>query len=129
MESKKKCRVLRIPSKPRVMRGIRRSDTWPTIRLSHLQQQPECQACGSRNGLEVHHIIPIHVDKSKELTPTNLITLCENPATGFCHYIFGHLALSWFHYDADVIQHVSHHRTAIEVANETQNSHGKPIRV
>lgn len=40
-----------------------------------------------KKGLHVHHIVPFHVDPSKELDPTNLITLCGK----YCHYTIGHL--------------------------------------
>lgn len=64
-----------------------RSPEWPNIRKQHLVKQPFCQACGSKNNLEVHHIEPFHVNPSRELDPDNLITLCGKN----CHFIFGHL--------------------------------------
>jgi len=45
------------------------------------------KACGRKEDLEVHHIIPVHKDPSKELDPNNLITLCGKT----CHLMFGHL--------------------------------------
>lgn len=64
-----------------------RSPEWPNIRKQHLEKQPECQACGTKNKLEVHHIEPFHVNPSRELDPNNLITLCGRN----CHLVFGHL--------------------------------------
>ena len=64
-----------------------RSSGWPKLRKQHLSQFPKCAACGRSNKVEVHHIIPVHVDPDKELDPDNLITLCDNP----CHIVFGHL--------------------------------------
>lgn len=63
-----------------------RSPKWPSIRKEHIEKQPCCQACGSCKKPEVHHIIPVHVDPSKELDPDNLITLCDK----YCHFVFGH---------------------------------------
>lgn len=64
-----------------------RSPKWPKLRKQHLKKQPSCQACGSDKKPEVHHIVPVHLDPSKELDPENLITLCDK----YCHFIFGHL--------------------------------------
>jgi hypothetical protein len=105
--------------------NLQRSSKWPTIRTQHLAKQPSCQACGSTKNLEVHHIIPVHVDKTKELDPTNLITLCENLDVNFCHYIFGHLALSWLKYDPNVIENVQAHLVAILNAKKNQTMSGK----
>ena len=63
-----------------------RSPKWSGVRKKHLENQPCCQACGSCIKPEVHHIVPVHLDPSKELDPDNLITLCDK----YCHFIFGH---------------------------------------
>lgn len=65
----------------------KRSKDWAKVRLEHLKTQPYCMACGTKSNLEVHHIIPVHVDPTKELDTNNLITLCDK----YCHFIFGHL--------------------------------------
>jgi hypothetical protein len=64
-----------------------RSSNWRNVRAEHLKQYPECAACGRKDNLEVHHIIPYHICPDKELDPTNLITLCDK----YCHFVFGHL--------------------------------------
>jgi len=64
-----------------------RSGSWATVRRAHLEREPACVACGRSKQLEVHHIIPYHVDQSLELDPGNLITLCADP----CHLVHGHL--------------------------------------
>tara|TARA_Y100000385_G_scaffold154814_1_gene160518 strand:+ start:7953 stop:8282 length:330 start_codon:yes stop_codon:yes gene_type:complete len=66
---------------------IQRSSQWPKIRKKHIEKQPCCMACGSCKKPEVHHIVPVHVDPTKELDPDNLITLCDK----YCHFMFGHL--------------------------------------
>ncbi len=71
----------------RTIRFAQRSSNWPTIRKQHLKDNPFCAACGRNSKLEVHHIIPVHVDPDKELDIDNLITLCDSP----CHFVFGHL--------------------------------------
>ena len=64
-----------------------RSSQWPAIRKEHLKKEPCCRACGSCTKPEVHHIVPVHLDPTKELDPDNLITLCDK----YCHFVFGHL--------------------------------------
>jgi len=63
-----------------------RSPQWSSVRNEHIKNQPICQACLRKKDLEVHHIIPYHIDPNQELNPQNLITLCSD-----CHLLFGHL--------------------------------------
>lgn len=64
-----------------------RSPKWSSIRKQHIKDNPCCAACGRCTKVEVHHIEPVHVNPNRELDPTNLITLCDDP----CHIVFGHL--------------------------------------
>ena len=48
-----------------------------------------CAVCGVEKDLEVHHVIPVHVDSTKACDPDNFITLCDWRNHG-CHYIWGH---------------------------------------
>ena len=68
--------------------GFDRSSRWPAVRAKHLEDHPCCTACGGTKNLEVHHVIPYHVDNSKELSPENLQTLCGLPRN--CHWCVGH---------------------------------------
>jgi 5-methylcytosine-specific restriction enzyme A len=63
-----------------------RSGHWPSVRAAYLHDHPTCEACGKAADLTVHHIVPFHIDPSRELDATNLITLCHT-----CHLVFGHL--------------------------------------
>ena len=76
-----------------------RSPKWRSVRNEHIENNPTCAACGRKDGLEVHHIVPYHVDPSKELDPTNLITLCGKR----CHFVFGHL-LDWKSWNENVVR-------------------------
>ena len=76
-----------------------RSPKWRKVRSEHIKNYPECAACGRKNGLEVHHIVPYHIDPSKELDPTNLITLCGK----YCHFVFGHL-MDWKSWNENVVR-------------------------
>jgi hypothetical protein len=75
-----------------------RSNLWRGVRNSFIKENPICSACGSCKNLQVHHIIPFNVDKTKELDFENLITLCRN-----CHFVFGHL-MHWGSWNNDVIE-------------------------
>ena len=81
--------VLEIPPKPILKQ--KRISGWPRIRREHLKRQPSCQVCGTKQRLSVHHIVPVWVRPEGEADPTNMITLCENPKTLFCHFTFGHM--------------------------------------
>lgn len=82
----------------------RRSTRWPAVRARHLQREPECQACGAVEHLQVHHVVPVHVDPSRELDDDNLISLCEPPGPGGCHLSIGHLG-SWRRWNTAVRGH------------------------
>lgn len=66
--------------------GKPRSGRWPTVRAAFLAKHPQCSACGRRESLEAHHIVPFHQEPGLELEIGNLITLCRT-----CHHVFGHL--------------------------------------
>jgi 5-methylcytosine-specific restriction protein A len=70
--------------------GNKRSPQWGEVRKKHLKTHGTCAVCGGNKHLEVHHIMPFHIDPKKELDPTNLITLCESKSHND-HLIFGHL--------------------------------------
>ena len=74
------------------------------MRKEHLKKQPCCQACGSDRKPEVHHIVPVHLDPSRELDPSNLITLCDK----WCHFVFGHL-LDYRSWNKDVVRDARHY--------------------
>lgn len=68
--------------------AAKRSDKWPTVEKHFLQANPTCAACGGKNRLNVHHCMPFHLDPTKELDSTNLITLCMSEKE--CHLHIGH---------------------------------------
>lgn len=84
----------------RKIRYAVRSYKWSAVRKEHLKKQPCCQCCGSCDKPEVHHIIPVHIDASKELDPDNLITLCDK----YCHFVFGHF-MHWKSWNVNILQH------------------------
>ena len=84
------------------------------MRREHLKKQPECQACGGTDKLEVHHIAPYHLHPELELAPGNLITLCEKKGHD-CHFTWGHFH-NWKLYNPVVIQDVARYRQESEEA-------------
>jgi 5-methylcytosine-specific restriction enzyme A len=67
-----------------------RDDRWAGVEKRHLKDEPVCQYCGGSEKLQVHHMQPFHLFPARELDPTNLITLCEEPELD-CHLMHGHL--------------------------------------
>lgn len=80
--------------------GKPRSRLWREVRDRHLKENPECAVCGRRKNVVPHHVVPVHVDPSRELDPGNLISLCEGPAFN-CHLFFGHLR-DWSSFNPEV---------------------------
>lgn len=86
----------------RLVKNLGRSPQWPAVRAAHLKKQPFCQGCGGTKELEVHHLMPFHLNPSRELDDANLLTLCEL-ASHECHYRIGHL-LDWKAYNPAAIE-------------------------
>lgn len=84
------------------VRYASRSPQWKKVRQEHIKTNGYCAACGSQKDLEVHHIVPVHLDPSLELKPDNLITLCSKS----CHLLFGHL-MDYRSWNPNVIQDCS----------------------
>lgn len=82
-----------------------RSSHWPELEKQWRRDHPTCAACGKKTNLQVHHKIPVHVSRSQELDPSNLITLCENSkdkeGDQHCHLVIGHLG-NWYNYNKNV---------------------------
>lgn len=85
--------------------GIVRSPQWRKLRQRWLASHPTCAACGRRDNLNVHHIVPVHIDPSRELDDTNLLTLCEH-GTLNCHLWVGHLG-EWVDINRQVLATVA----------------------
>lgn len=96
--------------RPRKILEMRqRASQWYALRAKHLEIEPQCMACGRRENLAVHHIIPVSFDESKELSETNLITLCAQP----CHIVFGHF-MNFKCYNKDVRKMTAEYRKAYQ---------------
>jgi len=85
-----------------------RSGHWPTVRKQHLARHPVCEVCGGSVKLEVHHIRPFHLHPDLELSPANLVTLCEADKDGVnCHLFVGHLG-NFKSFNVDVLTDATH---------------------
>ena len=82
--------------------GVPRSSRWASVRRAHLSMFPTCAVCGTKGSLlkpnEVHHIILYSQDKTKELLPSNLLTVCRDH-----HFFVAHL-MSWSSWNKNVRQ-------------------------
>jgi len=71
-----------------------RSPKWAYFRtkllVKHRAAGKGCEACGSKVGLQLHHIVPFNVNPKRELDPTNIIVLCEFVGGLECHELLGH---------------------------------------
>lgn len=78
-----------------------RSDKWEKLARDYLNGKV-CAVCGGRFRLVAHHMVPFHIDSSKELDLTNLIPLCEGRFSCNCHLTFGHMG-NWKLFNPQVI--------------------------
>lgn len=75
-----------------------RSDEWSRVREEFIKENGAfCRVCGKTKKLNVHHIIPFHINPDLELDKDNLIVLCTNKPIN-CHFLYGHL-LDWKSYN------------------------------
>ena len=75
-----------IDRKPRT----RRSPKWAALAKRFLRGKC-CAVCGSAEKVVAHHLVPVHIDATRELDETNLLPLCEGRGTLQCHLWAGHL--------------------------------------
>jgi len=65
----------------------KRSPKWRKVRKAYIKKHPTCACCGTKKGIEVHHIKDFSNHPELELEESNLISLCGKR----CHILFGHL--------------------------------------
>ncbi|MEK7124119.1 MAG: HNH endonuclease signature motif containing protein, partial [Patescibacteria group bacterium] len=82
--------------------GGKRSSGWREFREKYIKKY--CPFCGRKGSLlvrlELHHIMPFHLDPSLELDPTNVETFCR-----YCHFEFAHLK-SFQSFNKDILKDV-----------------------
>lgn len=73
---------------------------WSDFERKYWKNHPDekyCHICGETKDVQLHHIIPRHIDPNKIFDEDNLIPLCQP-----CHFRFGHLRNFEKYYDPDV---------------------------
>lgn len=76
-------------------------EEWEEFERKFWEKYPQkkyCHACGEKKNVELHHIIPRHVNPDKIFDENNLIPLCR-----CCHFRIGHLC-NWEKYNVDVVK-------------------------
>jgi 5-methylcytosine-specific restriction protein A len=76
--------------------GQPRASGWSRLRDDWIKEHPACAVCGTESGCVPHHVVPVHVDPTKELDRDNLVTLCPPD-----HLMFGHLK-NWASWNCNV---------------------------
>lgn len=105
--------------------NVTRSPEWRSVEKAFLSIQPTCMCCGSRTGIQVHHIFPFHYcvllgRPDLELDHRNLISLCESETADKGenhHLLLGHLD-DFESSNLNVVEDVKvhfHKRTAAEI--------------
>lgn len=69
---------------------------WPAFRAANIAK--ECGACGRTSHLELHHIVPRHIDPTGTFDRNNVFTLCD-----WCHVVLGHLGDDRTGYNLDLV--------------------------
>ena len=82
-----------------------RSPKWPALRNAYIKVHPSCIVCG-KPAEEVHHVVPVHIDPSKELDISNLCSVCSDD-----HLRIGHLG-NFQNVNPDILLHARILRTA-----------------
>lgn len=63
----------------------RRSSGWSRVRKEFYNKNSECEVCGTKKKIEIHHYRDFSTYPELELDLNNLRSLCR-----YCHLLFGH---------------------------------------
>jgi len=85
----------------------------------YLKEHNTCAVCGHNKDLEVHHIVPVHIDSSKAVDQDNFITLCDLGNKG-CHYVFGHLRNFRTLWNPNIVEFAEVVRAMLNALNTSQ---------
>lgn len=86
-----------------------RSWRWAALRDATIKASPECACCVGKKRLTVHHIVPVHVDRTRELEPSNLIVLCRR-----CHFFVAHF-YDWKSFNPYVVEDAKRWRMRVNL--------------
>ena len=79
----------------------------------YVKQHNKCAICCYMKKLEVHHIVPVHIDCKLAADPNNFITLCRN-----CHFIFGHFHNFRTKWNPEIVEFAEEARNLLEYGRE-----------
>lgn len=95
--------------------GTPRSPQWPAF-LKRFLAGKSCAVCGRNDEpLTGHHVVPFHVDRTRELDPANVIPVCDDSPSRKCHLLVCHLG-DWRLVNPDCGQHAAMLREARRLA-------------
>lgn len=81
VRTRKKPEYLKSSSRRLTKFGRRWRSAWQKKQRAKLQDvDPMCRKCREVEGVDIHHIVPVHKDPSRVFDPTNITLLCES-----CH--------------------------------------------
>ena len=90
----KTCREVEVKKDPQRLKRIDGQwvQTWnrKTLPILTKQQGKKCYTCQEVKPLEIHHVVPVHVDNSKAFDIDNVIAVCE-----YCHKNVHHKTQGW----------------------------------
>ena len=104
-----------------------RGHAWAKARDAYRKTHPTCAACGCSGPIAIHHIRTWRLCEAEEdqwlrTDPVNLISLCtcREPSHN-CHWIHGHLGLSWKASNPNVRADAERfHQARIEAAHQLE---------
>jgi 5-methylcytosine-specific restriction endonuclease McrA len=70
---------------PANVTGAARSPKWASF-VKRFLRGKACLACGQKDALTGHHVVPFHLRPDLELDERNVVPLCSDR----CHIVFGH---------------------------------------
>ena len=94
-----------------VKKRAKRSSRWPALERRTKKSVGACEACGSKKGLQLHHVQPYHLRPDLELEPSNLMVFCMAVLGWECHLYLAH-AGSFRGYNASIRVDAIDFRTA-----------------
>lgn len=79
--------------------GVPRSPKFAALAREVIKERGgKCEATGYAKDLEVHHVVPYHIDPSRELDKTNLIVL-----THWMHFFLAHFG-NWSSWNDNIVE-------------------------
>lgn len=97
--------------------GARRSYGWTKLEHRVLAARPECDWCGKKATVG-HHVVPFHVDPSRELDESNIGSCCDT-----CHAVLAHFVYRWDLYDEYYWDNARAFKARLIAAKEKQREH------